>query len=71
MSDEFDKKIEAKADTTVDSGSVTSGSTAGIDYVPAHETGQIKSFIIHIVGGQHMCFLKMQNILEFNMPLQQ
>ena len=33
MSDEFDKKIEAKADTTVDSGSVPD-----IDYVPAHET---------------------------------
>ena len=37
MSDEFDKKIEAKADTIADAGSVASGSTAGIDYVPAHE----------------------------------
>ena len=37
MPDELDNKIEAKADTIADAGSVTSGSTAGIDYVPAHE----------------------------------
>ena len=37
MSDEFEHKIETKADTIADAGSVTSGSTAGIDYVPAHE----------------------------------
>ena len=37
MPDELDNKIEAKADTITDAGSVTSGSTAGIDYVPAHE----------------------------------
>jgi len=37
MSDEFEHKIETKADTIADAGSVASGSTAGIDYVPAHE----------------------------------
>ena len=70
MPDELDNKIEAKADTIVDAGSVTSGSTAVLIMFQRMKD-RIKNFIIHIVGGQHMYFLKTQNILEFSMPLLQ
>jgi len=37
MADEFENKIEAKADATADVESLTSGSASDADYIPAHE----------------------------------